>query len=68
MMDSAVTLLPEPDSPTTATVCRAPMSKLTLRTTAFHSPCTRNEVVSSRIARTGGLSTSATRSPFIARP
>jgi hypothetical protein len=29
MIDMAVTLLPEPDSPTTATVSFAPMSKLT---------------------------------------
>ena len=45
MMDSAVTLLPDPDSPTSATVSFGRTSKETSCTTACHSPWTRNEVV-----------------------
>ncbi|MET3889451.1 hypothetical protein ABIE41_000527 [Bosea sp. OAE506] len=45
MIDSAVTLLPEPDSPTTATVSFGAMSKETLRTTCFQAPSTRKEVL-----------------------
>ena len=36
MTERAVTLLPEPDSPTIATVSLAPMSNDTLRTTGIH--------------------------------
>ena len=53
MIDSAVTLLPEPDSPTTASVSFGAMSKETLRTTGFHSPSTRKEVVRLRTERIG---------------
>ena len=47
MIDSAVTLLPEPDSPTIATVSFAPIEKDRLRTTGHHAPSTRKAAVSS---------------------
>ena len=53
MIDSAVTLLPEPDSPTIATVSRCPISNEIPFTTVVHSPSTRNAVVRLRTARTG---------------
>ena len=53
MIDSAVTLLPEPDSPTTASVSCGLMSKEMLRTTGFQSPSTRNEVVRFETERIG---------------
>ncbi|MNU02393.1 hypothetical protein D3C72_2460820 [compost metagenome] len=53
MIDSEVTLLPEPDSPTIATVSRGATSKLTPLTTDRHSSPTLNEVVRSRTERTG---------------
>jgi hypothetical protein len=53
MMERAVTLLPEPLSPTTATVSRASMVKETALTTGFQTSSTRNEVVSRSMARTG---------------
>src|SRR5882724_3491656 len=53
MMESAVTLLPEPDSPTIATVCFAATSNDTLRTTGTHCPSRTNEVVRPVIDSTG---------------
>ena len=53
MIDKAVTLLPDPDSPTIATVSRGLMSKERLRTTGRHTPSTRKEVVSPSTDRTG---------------
>ena len=53
MIDSAVTLLPEPDSPTMATVSRGAISKEMPLTTVVHTPSTRNAVVRSRTASTG---------------
>src|SRR5882724_5438900 len=55
MTDSAVTLLPEPDSPTIATVSLAATSKDTLRTTGIHCPSRMNEVVRPEIDSTGEL-------------
>src|SRR6185295_18028792 len=53
MTERAVTLLPEPDSPTIATVCFAATSNDTFRTTGHHCPSRRNEVVSPEIDSTG---------------
>jgi hypothetical protein len=55
MIESAVTDLPEPDSPTTATVSPLPMAKPTSRTTGSHAPSTRKEVVSPSTVKTGVL-------------
>ena len=55
MIDSAVTLLPEPDSPTIATVSFGAMSNETLWTTSFHFPSTRKAVVRSATDRIGWL-------------
>ncbi|UIJ88688.1 hypothetical protein LZK77_23170 [Rhizobium leguminosarum] len=48
-----MTLLPEPLSPTIATVSPGMTSKETSRTTGFQSPSTRKEVVRFRTERTG---------------
>ena len=53
MIDSEVTLLPDPDSPTMATVSRGATSKEILRTTDRHSSSTRKDVVRSRTDSTG---------------
>ena len=53
MIDSAVTLLPEPDSPTMATVSRGPISNEIPFTTVVQTPSTRNAVVRLRTASTG---------------
>src|SRR4030095_2988394 len=53
MMESAVTLLPEPDSPTIATVSFAATSNDTLRTTGIHRLSRMNDVVSSETDRAG---------------
>jgi hypothetical protein len=53
MIDNAVTLLPEPDSPTIATVSRGATSNEMPFTTVFHTPSTRNAVVRLRTASTG---------------
>ena len=53
MIDMAVTLLPEPDSPTTATVSFGPISKLISLTTLRHSPPTRKAVLSLEMERIG---------------
>src|SRR5882724_10394673 len=53
MMERAVTLLPEPDSPTIATVSFAATSNDTFRTTGIHCPSRMNEVVRPAIDRTG---------------
>ena len=53
MIESAVTLLPEPDSPTIATVSFAATSNDTLRTTGIHCPSRMNEVVRPEIDSTG---------------
>jgi hypothetical protein len=55
MIESAVTLLPEPDSPTTARVSFGAMSKETFRTTGFHRPSTRKDVVRLLTDRMGGV-------------
>ena len=59
MIESAVTLLPEPDSPTTATVSFGAMSKVRPFTTWRHRPSTRNEVFRSRMERMGVVMLSA---------
>ena len=53
MIDSAVTLLPEPDSPTIATVSRGAISKETLRTTGIHCRSRRKDVVRPATDSTG---------------
>ena len=53
MIDNAVTLLPEPDSPTIATVSRGATSNEMPFTTVFHTPSTRNDVVRLWTASTG---------------
>ncbi len=53
MMDSAVTLLPDPDSPTMATVSRGAMSKDTLRTTGLYCRSRMNDVVRPATDSTG---------------
>ena len=69
MIDNAVTLLPEPDSPTIATVSRGPTSNEIPLTTVIHWPSTRNEVVRSRTSRTGtGLVASYLASIVTSRP
>jgi len=55
MIDIAVTLLPEPDSPTMATVSFGAISKLTSLTTLRHSPPTRKAVLRSEIESTGSI-------------
>src|SRR5690606_13360488 len=55
IMDSEVTLLPEPDSPTIATVSRGAILKLRSRTTGRHPPPDRNDVVRFSTLRTGSL-------------
>src|SRR5258705_4329351 len=53
MMERAVTFLPEPASPTIATVSFAATSNDTLRTTGIHCPSRMNEVVRPAIDSTG---------------
>ena len=55
MIESAVTLLPEPDSPTMATVSFGPMEKERFRTTGRHSPSTRKAVVRPETSRIGSV-------------
>ena len=55
MIDSAVTDLPEPDSPTMATVSPVSMAKSRLRTTGTSAPSTRKEVVRPSTLRTGSV-------------
>src|SRR5205807_8216962 len=62
----AVTLLPEPDSPTMATVSRAATSKETLRTTGIHRVSRMNEVVRPEIDRTGVLILCLSDTRFVA--
>jgi hypothetical protein len=52
IMESAVTLFPEPDSPTIATVSFAAISNETFRTTGNHCPSRMNEVVRPEIDST----------------
>src|SRR5215472_5617272 len=52
MIESAVTLLPEPDSPTIATVSRGPISNEIPLTTVDQTSSTRNDVVRLRTERT----------------
>ena len=55
MIESEVTLLPDPDSPTIATVSPGETSKEMSRTTGFQAPSTRNEVVRFSTERTGAV-------------
>ncbi len=76
MTDSDVTLLPEPLSPTMATVSPGMTSKETLRTTLAHCPSTRKDVVRPRTERTGAPTgdeisrafSARTWAPFMALP
>ena len=52
MIESAVTLFPEPDSPTIATVSFGPIEKERSRTTGRQPPSTRKAVVRSWTSRT----------------
>ena len=52
MTDSIVTLLPEPDSPTMATVSRASTSRLTSWTTGVQRPWRSSDVVRDLISST----------------
>jgi hypothetical protein len=56
MMTSAVTLLPEPDSPTNAMVSRGATSKERLSTAGRHAPPLRKLTVRSRTLQTGPVS------------
>ena len=55
MMARLVTLLPEPDSPTSATVSRGPIVNETSRTTRRQAPSDLNEVDRFVTERTGGF-------------
>jgi hypothetical protein len=55
MVDSAVTLLPEPDSPTMATVSPASTCRLISRMTGIQPSDVLNEVVRFSTASTGGV-------------
>ncbi len=52
-MDSDVTLLPDPDSPTIATVSPGATVKEISRTTGFHLPSTLKDVVRFSTDKTG---------------
>src|SRR5690606_1970441 len=54
MIERAVTLFPEPDSPTMATVSRGAISKERLRTTGFQPLPSLKEAVRSRTQSSGG--------------
>ncbi len=56
MIDSEVTLLPEPDSPTIATVSPGMTLKEMSFTTVRHSPSARKDVVRLETERTGAAS------------
>ncbi|MGX1320365.1 hypothetical protein AB7M17_003818 [Bradyrhizobium sp. USDA 377] len=59
MIESAETLLPEPDSPTIATVSRGAMSNETLRTTGTHCRSSMKEVVRPATDSTGACASAA---------
>ncbi|MGX1234045.1 hypothetical protein AB7M71_007137 [Bradyrhizobium japonicum] len=71
MMESAVTLLPEPDSPTIATVSLAAISNDTSRTTGIHSRSRRKDVVRPATDNTGACASatigSGLRAPMLMR-
>ena len=66
MIDKAVTLFPEPDSPTRATVLPTPISKLTPSTTVFHPPACRKEATRFLTERTLNLPSSPSEFDAIA--
>src|SRR5215831_9988597 len=55
MIESAVMLLPHPDSPTSASVSCRPTAKLTSRIAACQRPSIRNSVVSRSTTSAGAL-------------
>ncbi|MGY3425852.1 hypothetical protein ACVWZW_006356 [Bradyrhizobium sp. F1.13.4] len=60
MIESAVTLLPEPDSPTIATVSREAISNDTSRTTGIHCRSRMKDVVRPETDSTGDCALTAT--------
>ncbi|MGY4462857.1 hypothetical protein ACVWYI_006817 [Bradyrhizobium sp. LB13.1] len=66
MIESAVTLLPEPDSPTIATVSLGETSNDTLRTTGLHCRSRRKDVVRPETDSTGACASATTWSGMLA--
>ncbi|MGY3120698.1 hypothetical protein ACVWXQ_004635 [Bradyrhizobium sp. S3.14.4] len=66
MMESAVTLLPEPDSPTIATVSLAAISNDTSRTTGIHCRSRRKDVVRPATDNTGACASATIGSGLLA--
>ncbi len=63
MIDSAVTLLPQPDSPTIASVSLCWTAKLTSRTAACQPPPVRNSVTRFSTARIGASAAALVGTP-----